>query len=68
VALKPDQAIAVIGCREALALLSLMFENALLQVPGYANLQGAAAAGHDVGEVTAFMQGKYRSHRQKRWL
>ena len=49
--LKPDQTVAVVGCRKSFVELSFMFEDAFLQAPCHADVEGAASAGYDVGEI-----------------
>ena len=36
-----------------------------MQVAGYANVQGAAAAGHDVGEVGVLLHGNHRTRKSR---
>jgi hypothetical protein len=50
-ALEPDQAIAVVASGEPFMLLPFVLENTLEEVARYSNIEGVAAAGHDVRAV-----------------
>jgi len=55
IALEPDQAVAVVIRREAVTLLPLVLKHTLVQVAGYADVDRAAAACNDVGEVASLV-------------
>jgi hypothetical protein len=48
---EPDQAIAVVACGESFVGFRLVFEDAMAEVAGDADVKCAAFAGDDVGEV-----------------
>jgi hypothetical protein len=56
-ALKPNQPIAVIGCRKSGVQLVLMLVDALVKVARHANIKRVAAAGDNVSEIISRMHG-----------
>ena len=52
-----DHAVAVISLSEAIMLSPFVLEDSLVQVSGDTNVEGVAAAGHDVSGVAALVHG-----------
>jgi len=48
---EPDEAIAVVARGESFVRLALVFEDSMAEVAGDTDVEGAAFAGDDVGEV-----------------
>jgi hypothetical protein len=54
IVLEPDQAIAVVFRTESVAFLPFVLEESSAEITGDADIEGAAAAGYDIGRVEAF--------------
>src|SRR5579859_4035328 len=55
ITLEPHKAIAVVLLCESIMLFPFVFKHALEQIAGHPDVDGAASARHDVGEVTSLV-------------
>ena len=55
----PDQAIAIVSGCEAVLVMPLVLKDSLHDVSGYTDVEGVAAAGHNVCVVVSVGHGTY---------